>query len=377
MNVNVHRDSNRLNIMGDSIRPDMNIKVTKSPRRSPLQVASGYSSDGSAGGTVPLDGLELLADPKKVSHLPSDEEESVIDMGLDDMPINADDGDESDDEGDDFMSPPPVGYEGSVSSMEDDAESLEPERPKTYEEIMAEKQELLYKLDRLEKQGYRISRKYTLASNLDDIKYEYERIKRQRDVEKSIRFYRKGLMAVTSGVEYLNKKFDPLDIKLDGWSESQMENIAHYDELIEELHDKYSDSIQMAPELKLLFMVGGSAFMFHLTNTLFKTAAPSLEEVLKKNPELMRNLSQATLNTMGDNMGASEGNPMFNMMSKGINMSSDARSSRSMPPPAPRPETAGRTMRGPSNVDDILSSLGASSGRGTRERDSSAINIEF
>ena len=376
MNVNVLKDNNHLNVSGDSFSPSANIRVTKSPKTSPLHKgSSGYMSDGSAGGTVPLEGLELLSNPKKVSHSVSDDDE-VIDMGLEDIEMNEDDMEGDDD--DDDMSGPPVGFEGSLSSdEEDDLESV-PERPKTYEEIMTEKQEYLFKLDRLEKQGYRVSRKYTLASNLEDIRYEYDRIKRQRDVEKSIRMYRKGLMAVTSGIEYLNKKFDPLDVKLDGWSESQMENISDYDEVFEELHDKYSDSIQMAPELKLLFMVGGSAFMFHLTNTLFKTAAPSLEEVLKRNPELMRNLSQATLNTMGDNMGVGAGNPMFNMMSKGINMSSDARSRPSaMPPPAPRAETAGRTMKGPSGVDDILSSLGGGSSRGTRERDSSAINIEF
>ncbi len=376
MNVNVLKDNNHLNVSGDSFSPSANIRVTKSPRTSPLhRGASGYMSDGSAGGTVPLEGLELLSNPKKVSHSVSDDDE-VIDMGLEDIEMNEDEID-GDDE-DEMEGGPPVGFEGSLSSDEEDEIESVPERPKTYEEIMAEKQEYLFKLDRLEKQGYRVSRKYTLASNLDDIRYEYDRIKRQRDVEKSIRMYRKGLMAVTSGIEYLNKKFDPLDIKLDGWSESQMENIADYDEVFEELHDKYSDSIQMAPELKLLFMVGGSAFMFHLTNTLFKTAAPSLEEVLKRNPELMRNLSQATLNTMGDNMGVGAGNPMFNMMSKGINMSSDARARPSaMPPPGPRAETAGRTMKGPSGVDDILSSLGGGSSRGTRERDSSAINIEF
>jgi hypothetical protein len=375
MNVNVLKDQNHLNIAGDSYSPSANIKVTKSPRTSPLhRGSSGYMSDGSTGGTVPLEGLELLSNPKKVSHSISDDDD-VIDMGLDDIAMNDD---EMDEDGDDEMSLPPVGFNGTLSSDEEDDEESVVERPKTYEEIMTEKQEYLFKLDRLEKQGYRVSRKYTLASNLDDIRYEYDRIKRQRDVEKSIRMYRKGLMAVTSGIEYLNKKFDPLDVKLDGWSESQMENISDYDEVFEELHDKYSDSIQMAPELKLLFMVGGSAFMFHLTNTLFKTAAPSLEEVLKRNPELMRNLSQATLNTMGDNMGVGAGNPMFNMMSKGINMSSDARTRPSaMPPPAPRAETAGRTMKGPSGVDDILSSLGGGPSRGTRERDSSAINIEF
>ena len=132
----------------------------------------------------------------------------------------------------------------------------------------------------------------------------------------AMELYRKILMGFTSGVEYLNRKFDPLDLKLNGWSESQMENITDYDDVFEELHDKYSDSIDMAPELKLLFMVGGSAFMFHLTNTLFKNNAPGLDEVLRQNPELMRNLSQATLNTMGNNMGARPNNPMFNMMSQ-------------------------------------------------------------
>ena len=45
-------------------------------------------------------------------------------------------------------------------------------------------------------------------------------------------------MAVTSGVEYLNGKFDPFDIRLEGWSENMMENVGDYDEVFEELHDK-------------------------------------------------------------------------------------------------------------------------------------------
>ena len=49
----------------------------------------------------------------------------------------------------------------------------------------------------------------------------------------------------------------------------------------------------MAPELKLLCMVAGSGFMFHLTNSLFKSASPKLGDILKNNPDIMRNISEA------------------------------------------------------------------------------------
>ena len=36
------------------------------------------------------------------------------------------------------------------------------------------------------------------------------------------------MMAFASGVEFMNSKFDPFDIKLDGWSESLHENLNDY-----------------------------------------------------------------------------------------------------------------------------------------------------
>ena len=98
-------------------------------------------------------------------------------------------------------------------------------------------------------------------------------IKSQR-CDQSVKFQRKMLVAFITAIEFLNNKFDNLDLKLDGWSESIHENINDYDDVFEELHEKYKGSSQMAPELKLLLMVGGSGFMFHLTNTMFKSSLP-------------------------------------------------------------------------------------------------------
>jgi hypothetical protein len=188
-----------------------------------------------------------------------------------------------------------------------------------------------------------------MSSNLDDIKFEYERMKKQRDVDKSIKFQRKILMAITSGIEFVNNKFDPLSVKLDGWSESIYENLHEYDDVFEELHEKYKSKMKVAPEIKLLMMVGGSAFMFHLTNTLFKSKMPGLDQILQQNPELAQNVKQAAMNTMRQNE-ANSGNPdpLFGMM-----MNSAQNMMGPKPPANSAPSSRGQ-LRGPTGVDDIL-----------------------
>ena len=232
--------------------------------------------------------------------------------------------------------------------------STEQPKQKTYEEIQQEKQKLLFNLERLQKQGYPPSKKYSMASSYDDLNFEYERLKKQRDVEKSIKFSRKILMAFTSGVEFLNNKFDPFDIKLDGWSENMMENVNDYDEVFEELHEKYGDSVKMAPELKLLSMVAGSGFMFHLTNSLFKSASPKLSDILKQNPDIARNISEAAAKNMNNTINQEFGNDdmIGNLMKQGINnrASNFKQSGPSMPQ---------KKMSGPTDIDDLLDELNA------------------
>lgn len=232
--------------------------------------------------------------------------------------------------------------------------STEKPKQKTYEEIQQEKQKLLFNLERLQKQGYPPSKKYSMASSYDDLNFEFERLKKQRDVEKSIKFSRKILMAFTSGVEFLNNKFDPFDVKLDGWSENMMENVNDYDEVFEELHEKYGDSVKMAPELKLLSMVAGSGFMFHLTNSLFKSASPKLSDILKQNPDIARNISEAAAKNMNNTINQEFGNDdmIGNLMKQGINnrASNFKQSGPSMPQ---------KKMSGPTDIDDLLDELNA------------------
>jgi hypothetical protein len=107
------------------------------------------------------------------------------------------------------------------------------------------------------------------------------------------------MMALVTGAELLNNKFDMFDFKLDGWSDSVHENIDEYNEVFEELHEKYKERAKMSPEVKLLFMLGGSAFMFHMTNSMFKNSVPGMEDIMRQNPDLMKQFANAAINQMG------------------------------------------------------------------------------
>jgi hypothetical protein len=130
------------------------------------------------------------------------------------------------------------------------------------------------------------------------MQYELNRIKKEREIEGSIKFQRKVLMAFVTGVELLNSKFDYFNVHLDGWSESVHESQNEYDEIFEELHEKYAVKTKMAPELRLLFALAGSAFMHHLTNSMFKTSVPGIGDILKQNPNLMNDVMKAATNQM-------------------------------------------------------------------------------
>ena len=69
------------------------------------------------------------------------------------------------------------------------------------------------------------------------MKQEFERLKNQRDMDQSVKFQRKMLIAFVTAIEFLNNKFDPFDVKLDGWSENVHEGIHDYDDIFEEVYN--------------------------------------------------------------------------------------------------------------------------------------------
>jgi len=177
----------------------------------------------------------------------------------------------------------------------------------TPQDIKNEKIDLLYKFKKLESQGIRTTMNYNMNSHLEDMRNEYIKLKKQREIDNAVKFQRKMLMACVTGLEFLNNRFDPFSVKLDGWGESVNENINDYDEIFEELNEKYGGGGDMAPEIRLLFTLAGSAFMFHLSNTMFKSSIPGMDDVLQQNPELMKQFAEAAVGSM--NKGTQQSMP--------------------------------------------------------------------
>jgi len=274
--------------------------------------------------------------------------------------------------------------------------NLDEGRKLSQDELLREKFKVLRKLEEIERKGATLTKKYSMESSLEEMKGEYEMIISEKEQSNSCKFQGRMLMAAVTGLEFLNNRFDPFDIKIDGWSEQLNENIGDYDEIFGELHEKYKSKAKMAPELKLLFQLGGSAIMVHMTNTMFKSAMPGMDDIMRQNPDLMHQFTQAAVNSM------SETNPGFsgfmNSAMPGANRSQfpppagmstqQTKSQRASMPPNNRPdmsqarggnndgmsinqqygnvgsESAERSnrqqrpeMKGPSDISDLLSGL--------------------
>lgn len=182
---------------------------------------------------------------------------------------------------------------GGIGGDRNDDEEVE-EAAMTYAQIQKKKAYYLSMFDKLENKGVKIHRKLSMTDDLKDIKSEYLRMKTQIDVENTIQFSRKMLMACVTGMEYLNKRYDPLRLKLNGWSETVFEEIETYDDIFERLYEKYGRPglDQMEPEFQLLFAVGGSAMWFHLSHTIFakEENVDLMMDKIKQDPVFMQHV---------------------------------------------------------------------------------------
>jgi len=259
----------------------------------------------------------------------------------------------------------PSGFSSWFGGSSSSAPAAAVEAPKVMlspEEEFSKKAEGLVLLERMDRKGV-TGNKLTVANTLDEIQAEIARRKDSRALEASLRFQRNLLTTVTTGMEFLNTRYDPVGAKLDGWSESVNENIEDYDEIFEELYDKYKDKSKVAPEVRLIMSLGLSAAMCHVTNTMFKSRMPGMDDILRNNPELRRQFATAAASQ-------SVGPGFANFVNMGMGGNS-APAAPSFAAPAggyddgirgaggPSMGTARREMSGPrgGNVDDILRSL--------------------
>ncbi len=161
--------------------------------------------------------------------------------------------------------------------------------PLSGQELRMKKIELLRKLSEIKAKGYDLSKKYDFNSSIDEMEYEYELLKSFANKRNGIKLYKNILLNTASAIEFVNDKYDPFDFKLGGWSEHMSVEVDNYEDVLEELYEKYKGTgKKMPPEIKLVLLMVASASAFHFTKSYAKSSA--IEAMMKSNPNIVSNI---------------------------------------------------------------------------------------
>ena len=166
-------------------------------------------------------------------------------------------------------------------------------------EFASEEEETWAKLDMLRKlgelkqnYGVQLSQLYSINSSYKAMKFEYELHKSIRDKANGVKWMSNMLLNMCYGIEMGNEYFNPFDFHLKGWSEQMAGEQKDYYEVLGELYEKYFKTGKpIPPEIKIMFMISGSALQFHLTHTLLSNVG-NIQTELGNDPALAEKLRQ-------------------------------------------------------------------------------------
>ena len=268
------------------------------------------------------------------------------------------------------------------------------------EHVMKEKYEILRKFERLSKLGVPMRKRFTLDSPIEEMKMELEFIRREKAMDQTIKQFCEWYITGMSALEWSSKNVSLMQafgLQLDGLSESAQMNVGDMEEDFEELYDLYGDKLKMHPLVRIPIRTCMMVYMVHLTNQMARKAPiPNIDEILKTNPDIARQLATAAMQQQSQSMkqaqqaqpaqqsGGGGFNPLAGLSSFMSSMVPPAPQQtsirppptsikspvklprpnpqpaiqRSAPPPAPPPPT--REMNAPPiSIDDLLKSVNA------------------
>lgn len=266
------------------------------------------------------------------------------------------------------------------------------------ENLMKEKYEIMRKFDRLAKMGVPMRKRFTMDSPLEEMKMELEFIRREKAMDQTIKQFCDWYITGMSAMEWGSKNvplMQAFGLKLDGLSESAQMNVGDMEEDFEELYDLYGDKLKMHPLVRIPIRTCMMVYMVHLTNQMAaKAPIPNMDQILRSNPDIARQLSMAAMQQQTQGMKASPppampsyvprapapppppSNPLSglsNFMSSMIppappqnsipkvNIPGLKRPSTPKPNPQPDiPRAPVKDMSGPVNIDDLLKSVNSS-----------------
>ncbi len=146
------------------------------------------------------------------------------------------------------------------------------------ENILREKIDYLKKISRLSKYNKYPMRHLGPEHRLEDIKNEYYGLKKDLEIEEGIKNCKHGIIFFSGLIEQGNRALDPIGASLDGWADSLEKdmNTGSWDQLLEEVYEKYLTNVKADPLVRLVGFIALSGFTHHITNKASKQMVEKL-----------------------------------------------------------------------------------------------------
>ena len=154
------------------------------------------------------------------------------------------------------------------------------------------KYDLLMKLATLVKEnGIQITSDYNMNSDYYDIKREYDYHVRVRSKKRAISTIYSGVICIAKAMEFLNKKFDPFGLDINGFTLNLEASREEMLDVLTELYDKYFglQGGEISPEMQFLLIIIKALILTMVSNyassymsSLFEKNKFNKEDIKKK-----------------------------------------------------------------------------------------------
>jgi len=256
-------------------------------------------------------GLNLLADNNKL--IQNDEKDDEIDFDFKTNPTNMDNFMntlKNDHSSNNINSSKKSSRRGknTLLSSESSMDGYNFKHKNTFNASLTDRHNLLLEIEKYKNKGCKFSKDYNISSNFEEMKADLDRIKAYNSNLKGVKFCRSALMTLCNGIEQLS---DMTGVgELDGWGEDVNANIESYDDIFEELYQKYGYYADvLGPELKLVFLIIQSAFLYHMMRKITGSTMQNFENIINSN-EKKSNGSGGITDMLSGLMGGGLGNFM-------------------------------------------------------------------
>ena len=265
--------------------------------------------------------IKSLMNTDKIKDEDNELLEDIDDLMKDDIMNNYNKDDNNDNEVNDNNDINDINEEENIEEQQTDPSEI---NPNDFKEILDNgefdnlspqqqriiKYDLLMKLaDLVKTNGIQITTDYNMNSNYYDIKREYDYHVRVRGKKRTISTIYSGIICAAKGLEFLNNKFDPFGLNINGFTlnlESSREELL---DVLTELYDKYlsTQGKEISPEMQLVFIFIKALVMTMVTNTATSYISSLFDKPAFNKNEIKQKLNQAQANN--------QPNPLFNRSS--------------------------------------------------------------